>query len=164
MRAEAAVDPLNGPPAHPNPAAPPADPSLRNARLLNAAILGAAAAVPVLGRLMSYDPDGRVWFAAFPAGVLPTLCPSRWFGFRCLTCGATRSIIALMHGDFVASIALHRFGWLMLLLIAAQVPYRAVRVAKPRLRMPLAERFGIASLAVAGVLVLSGRVLELLGR
>lgn len=164
MRARTAAEPPNDPPRDSERKATPEHHPRGTTRLVNALILVAAAAVPVSGRLMSYDPDGRVWFSAFPAGVLPTLCPSRWFGFRCLTCGVTRSIIALMHGDFAASIALHRFGWLMLLLIVAQAPYRAIRVAKPGLRMPLAERLGIAGLAVAGVLVLSGRVLELLGR
>src|SRR5690349_16616668 len=78
-------------------------------RATDALLLAAALAVPLLGAAMRYDPAGRVWFTGFESAPLPTLCPSRWLGFRCPTCGVTRSVIALMHGDWRASLALHRF-------------------------------------------------------
>lgn len=133
-------------------------------RSVNAAILAAAIAVPLLGRMMAFDAAGQVWFTGLDRYPLPTLCPSRWFGFRCLTCGATRSIIALMQGDIAGSLAMHRFGWLVLLLIVTQIPYRFARVLRPERRILIVERLGFMSLVITGVLVVTGRVLEALDR
>lgn len=132
-------------------------------RTTDALLLAAVLAVPLLGIVMNYDPAGPVWFGDFASAPLPTLCPSRWLGFRCPTCGVTRSVIALMHGDWRASLALHRFGWLILALIAAQIPYRLYRLASPVGGAPRLERFGTASLAAVGMIVLLNRLAEAAG-
>lgn len=36
----------------------------------------------------------------------------------------TRSIVYLMHGHLAESLEMHRLGWLILLLILSQIPYR----------------------------------------
>jgi hypothetical protein len=132
-------------------------------RTTDALLLAAALAVPLLGTVMNYDSAGPVWFGSFASAPLPNLCLSRNLGFRCPTCGVTRSVIALMHGDWRASLALHRFGWLILALIVAQVPYRLYRLAAPVGRAPRLERFGIASLAAVGAIVLVNRLAEAAG-
>ncbi|HEX6983811.1 MAG TPA: DUF2752 domain-containing protein [Planctomycetaceae bacterium] len=129
-------------------------------RVTQALLLAAAVAVPLLGSLMSTDGDGRVAFAGLEAYPLPPLCPSRWVGLRCPTCGVTRSIVALMGGDWAGSLRFHRFGWLILGLILCQIPYRAWRVARPEGRAPWLERLGVASAVAAGVVVLVNRVAE----
>ncbi len=133
-------------------------------RVTDALILGAAFAVPLLGRAMSFDAAGRVWFFGWDRMPLPTLCPSRWIGFRCLTCGVTRSIIALMHGDARTSLALHPFGWLILVLIVSQIPYRIFRIARPDHRVPVVEHLGIAGLVVAMSLIVAARILSAIVR
>jgi hypothetical protein len=132
-------------------------------RATDAALLVAALAIPLLGLWMNYDPAGHVWLSGLKSAPLPTLCPSRWLGFRCPTCGVTRSVIALTHGDWRASLALHRFGWLILALILAQVPYRLYRLAAPSRRLPRLERFGTASLVAVAALVLMNRIAEFAG-
>jgi hypothetical protein len=56
--------------------------------LLAALALILAAVVPV-----------RVWLA------LPSVCPSRWLGWRCPGCGMTRALALLLHGHWRAAIA-----------------------------------------------------------
>lgn len=56
---------------------------------------------------------------------LPPMCMSRaWFGLECPGCGLTRSFVSLAAGEFVASLAFHRVGWLLALGVVLQVPYR----------------------------------------
>lgn len=58
---------------------------------------------------------------------LPPLCGSRTlFNVDCAGCGLTRSFVALARGDFRASFAYHRLGWLMAAVVAAQIPYRSL--------------------------------------
>jgi hypothetical protein len=135
----------------------------RSERLLHALILAAAVAVPVLGALMTTSPGGQVAFAGFESRPLPTLCASRWLGFSCPTCGVTRSIIALVHGEIAQSLAFHRFGWLILLFIVAQAPYRTYKIIRPEQRLPRLERLGIGVFLAIGVLVVANRFAEFFG-
>ncbi len=48
----------------------------------------------------------------------------QWFGLNCPGCGLTRSLIHLAHGDWQASMAMHRLGWMMAAAILLQFPYR----------------------------------------
>ena len=86
--------------------------------------VGLGLAVPILGLLLTVDASGAVAPTFLPDHSLPTVCLfRRCFGLDCLTCGVTRSIVLLLHGHLTESIAAHRFGWLVLLVILAQVPY-----------------------------------------
>lgn len=129
---------------------------------LHAAILAAAVAVPVLGLLLSTDATGHVAFAGLEAYPLPTVCPSRWLGLRCPTCGLTRSVIAAMHGDAGKSLAHHPLGWAILLQIVAQIPYRSYRLLRPDRSLPHLERLGVLLMlltAAAVVLNFAWRVM-----
>ena len=98
-----------------------------------------------------------VGFERYP---LPTLCASRWIGMQCPACGVTRSIIELVHGNVMQSLEYHRLGWLILLFLAVQIPYRVVRVLQPATRWPRLERWGIALLLLIGVAVVVNRFAE----
>lgn len=64
---------------------------------------------------------------------LPGSCLSReWFHFDCPGCGLTRSIVLLAGGHFAESWHMHRVGWVMALLIVAQLPYRALCLKRDR--------------------------------
>lgn len=106
---------------------------------------------------------GNVSFAGLEKYPLPTICTSRWLGLRCPTCGVTRSVIALMHGSFTQSLEFHRFGWLILLFILAQVPYRTYRLIKPEQRLPRLEWLGIISFLALGIIVVLGHFSVTLG-
>ncbi|VAX36713.1 hypothetical protein MNBD_PLANCTO02-50 [hydrothermal vent metagenome] len=81
--------------------------------------------VPLLGLLLTVQENNRVAFWGMSELPLPQVCFSRRvFHIDCPGCGLTRSVIYLMHGEFAASYAIHRLGWLMFLIIIAQVPYR----------------------------------------
>jgi hypothetical protein len=80
------------------------------------ALLGAVLLAGVL--LESRDGESvelRMWSAV----KLPEVCAARrCFGWRCPLCGATRSCLYLMHGQWRESLAVHRLGWLCLSVIA----------------------------------------------
>ncbi len=128
-------------------------------RLWDATLLAVAISIPLLGHFMSTSGDA-VAFPGFERSPLPNLCVSRAFGIRCATCGVTRSIIALMHGDLSASLAYHRFGWLILLFVIAQVPFRTYRLLRPRDCLPRLERVGILALMAVAILVVINRFVE----
>lgn len=119
-------------------------------RWLQAVFLATAVAVPVLGSLMVTLDGRQVAFAGLETAPLPSLCASRWLGFDCPSCGLTRSVIALMAGDLRQSVAHHRFGWLILLQIVAQIPYRAIRLARPQQRFPHLEIAGFLTVLLTG--------------
>lgn len=69
---------------------------------------------------------------------LPELCGTRaWFGMTCPGCGLTRSLTALLDGDITAAWHYHHLGWLVLLLIAGQIPYRIWALNHPPQAAPL---------------------------
>lgn len=82
--------------------------------------------------------DHRVAFVALPTVTLPDVC---FFhaatGWDCPFCGLTRSWVALSHGQWKASLAYHRLGWIAWLILLAQIPYRiAVLLAPGILQLP----------------------------
>jgi hypothetical protein len=83
-----------------------------------------ACGVVVLSLLLHVRSDQRVEFTWLPNIPLPESC---WtyslFGTKCPGCGLTRSIVYLAHGDWQASLAIHRLGILMAVAILAQFPY-----------------------------------------
>jgi hypothetical protein len=128
--------------------------------LVHSLILAAAVAVPLLGACMTTLSGEQVAFAGLERFPLPALCASRWLGVQCPTCGITRSVIALMHGNLQESLAFHRFGWMVLLFVAGQIPYRVLRLLRPHQRLPRLERFGIGMLLAIGVVVVLNRFFE----
>lgn len=96
------------------------------------AILG----VMVVGGLTLDSPDDqRVCLRSFPAVRLPEVCLSKtWLHVPCPLCGATRSVIALLHGRWSDAWRLHRCGALAVAVAAttAAVGWWAVWFHNPR--------------------------------
>ena len=62
-------------------------------------------------------------FQGLPGIPMPRKCWSRsLFGVKCPGCGLTRSVVYLAHGDWRASLAMHRLGIVMAAAILAQFP------------------------------------------
>ena len=88
-------------------------------------MLAVAVAAVVLSCLLRVRSDERVEFRFFPGHPLPHVCGMRrFFGAECPGCGLTRSFIYLAQGDWQASLAEHRLGWLLALAVLLQFPYR----------------------------------------
>ncbi len=97
--------------------------------------------VVVLALLLHVRSDQRVELSGLPAFPMPEMCWSRsLFGVKCPGCGLTRSVVYLAHGDWRASLAMHRLGIIMAATILAQFPYCAVGVVWKK-DYPLGRRF-----------------------
>ena len=60
---------------------------------------------------------------------LPPMCAYKFlFNFECLGCGLTRSFTFMGHLDIAAAWGMNRFGPLLWLMFAVQIPYRIVRL------------------------------------
>jgi hypothetical protein len=114
--------------------APPGGADAAKPRALTAAarrhyweILAMSVACIALAFALEVRGDQRVCLRGHPGAALPGTCLSReWFHVDCPGCGLTRSFVLLAHGDFAGSWRMHRVGWLMALLVAAQIPYRLI--------------------------------------
>jgi hypothetical protein len=84
-------------------------------RQLDAAIALAGALVLTAGTILRIDGGQVIW----PDGTaLGAMCWSReLLGLTCPMCGMTRSVIALAHGEFGASLAFHPGGVLVVLVL-----------------------------------------------
>jgi hypothetical protein len=97
-------------------------------------ILGVSIAVVLGGVLLDVNADGSIYLRGLPEFPFPLVCPlRRFFGISCPTCGMTRSIVFLLQGRIADSVAVHRLGWLVFALIAAQIPYRIWCLARRRM-------------------------------
>lgn len=66
---------------------------------------------------------------------LPEVCTAkRALGVECPGCGLTRSFVLGVRGDLGAATRLHPLGAVLLLFTASQVPYRAARLLRGRIR------------------------------
>ena len=93
--------------------------------------------VVVASMVLQPRSTGAVGPAFLPNVNLPDLCSSRsLFGVECPGCGLTRSFLALASGDVAASLAYHRLGWLMALVIVLQFPYRLYCLRELRVKIP----------------------------
>jgi hypothetical protein len=108
----------------------------RHRQMLVASIL-----VLALSLLLQVQGGDRVAFSLLPNWPLPPSCLSRTlFGIDCPGCGLTRSFVYLAHGDWRASLAKHRVGWLLALAVMLQIPYRLAGILGRNPR-PLGRRF-----------------------
>jgi hypothetical protein len=57
------------------------------------------------------------------SGSLPEvpLCPSHYFGYRCLTCGTTRSLWNLLHGDLGTAWRFNPIGFVVLVVLVRRI-------------------------------------------
>jgi Protein of unknown function (DUF2752) len=80
----------------------------------------AVAAAP----LLKVVPEERVAVRGVNV-VLPPSCPSRTiFNISCPGCGLTRSFVYFVRGEWEDSVRSNRVGWILMLAVALQIPYR----------------------------------------
>ncbi len=110
---------------------PPAGPGPSPSRLRHhREVLVIALVVIALAFALRVDEE-RVYLSGAPSLPLPTICGSRlFFAMDCPACGLTRAFVHLAQGNWSASLASNRVGWLMALLVIAQVPYRLITVRR----------------------------------
>lgn len=105
----------------------PRDPvaRLRGRRHTDVALLLICVGVVLAAALLQVNPtqDGVV----FGGIQLPEVCNAKKAGIPCPGCGLTRSFVLGVRLD-PAAFRLHRLGPLLLLLVVAQIPYRAWRL------------------------------------
>jgi hypothetical protein len=117
-------------------------------------MLAVACFVLLAACVLEVLPDQRVAVRGFSNYPMPATCRSRaWLGMKCPGCGLTRSIVYLAHGDWHASLRMHRFGWLMAAVIAFQVPYRIAALRCGRYPWFSTRFAGFLSCALIAVLL-----------
>jgi hypothetical protein len=93
----------------------------------------------------------------FPFGTLPPLCTfKRFTGLPCLTCGMTRSWVAVSHGDLAQALAWNPGGAMLCLLTVlgtAYLVFRAAGAPALRLETSLAQGRAIRIGLVLGIAV-----------
>jgi hypothetical protein len=88
--------------------------------------------VVALSFVLRVRPDQRVEFRFWPDKPLPHSCMSRIvMGLDCPGCGLTRSFIFLAEGNIAASLGVHRLGWIGVLFVLLQLPYRVMAIKWP---------------------------------
>ncbi len=87
--------------------------------------------VVVLSFLLQVRPDQHVGFSWLPGVSFPQTCLSRsLYDVKCPGCGLTRSLVHLAHGDWNASMTIHRLGWLVAIAVLLQFPYRIIMLSR----------------------------------
>lgn len=115
------------------------------------AICGSVLALAFVLRVM---PDQRVEFVFLRGSPLPESCLSRTlFNVNCPGCGLTRSFIHLAAGRVGDSLSANRVGWLLLIAVLIQIPYRlaALKCVEAHQPPPLKKWHAIFS----GVLIVA---------
>lgn len=114
-------------------------------------VLATSIAIIVLAMVLQVRSDQRVFFSGLAAVPVPETCGMQiMFGRPCPGCGLTRSFIHLAHGDWRSSLAIHRIGWLLALLVVCQIPYRLLALWRPELTVgPIWAWLGLAFFVVA---------------
>lgn len=91
-------------------------------------VLGLAATVVMVACSLHLEGTGKVQFGGVN---LPTLCAFKALcGMPCPGCGLTRSFVATAHFDLARGFAFHPLGPLLFLLVLAQLPWQAIRLAR----------------------------------
>ena len=108
----------------------------------------------VLAMVLQVRSDQRVFVFGAPAMPVPETCGMQiLFGRPCPGCGLTRSFIHLAHGDWRSSLAIHRIGWLVALLVVCQIPYRLLALWKPELTVGPLWGWAIGAIVVIALSV-----------
>jgi hypothetical protein len=103
-----------------------------------------------LALVLQVRPDQRLALRWLPGAPLPETCPWRAVGGSpCPLCGLGTSAVHLAHGEWRASLATHRLGWLVALAVALQVPYHAMVLARPPHRVVIRMEEGARLAPVA---------------
>jgi hypothetical protein len=106
-------------------------------------MLWIATAVVILSFLLQVRSEKQVAFVGLQDYPLPPTCMSEsLFGVRCPGCGLTRSFVYFAHGQWRESLAMHRLGWLMVVAVLLQFPYRLLGLRHPE-GMPLKEEIPV---------------------
>lgn len=136
---------------------------LRSHRQFHLAVLGLSLGVIALSVSLNTVNARQVALPYLEHYPLPEICQSkRLLNLDCPGCGLTRSFIHFFHGRWEASLAMHRFGWLLAVLTIVQIPYRLAALATPNgqplgIIFPKAIGYGLlALLAVNWLLKLAG--------
>jgi hypothetical protein len=88
-------------------------------------VLFGALGIVVAGLVIDVDQEGTLSVVGAPSLKLPVVCPlRRYLGIPCPACGLSRSVTHLLHGRPLESLATHRLGWMLLLGLLIQIPYR----------------------------------------
>lgn len=123
--AEPAVAPRLTVAPHPAPPAP-------DRRDWHIAMLSVAVTIVVLSLILSVRDDQRVVITGLAGYPLPETCwMKNLFHCDCPGCGLTRSFVHLAHGNWRQSLSVHRLGWLLAVVVLAQIPYRWTVLRRP---------------------------------
>lgn len=96
------------------------------------AVAAGCAAVLLLSALLEVRADERIELEFLKGRPFPHVCAMRrLFDFGCPGCGLTRSFIHLAHGRVAESYNAHRLGWLIAVVVAAQIPWRMYLSRRP---------------------------------
>ncbi len=122
-----------------------------------------AVLIPLAGWFLQVVETDHVSVLGNSRWQVPELCYSRsWLGINCPACGITRSTIHLVHGRLAESWSMHRLGWLVLLVILAQVPYRLLIPWQQRVSEPRWTRYEMRMWAGLGMLLILNRIWDVL--
>jgi len=95
-------------------------------------LLIGAVVVVALSAALDVRPEGKVAVPGMEKP-LPGICSfRRWSGHPCPGCGLTRSFISIAHGDLAAAWHFNPTGILLFLVLASQIPYRAIQIWRIR--------------------------------
>ena len=95
-------------------------------------LLIGAIVIVALSAALNVRPEGRVGVPGVDQP-LPGVCSfRRMTGQPCPGCGLTRSFISIAHGDLGAAWRFNPSGILLFVLLAGQIPYRAVQIWRIR--------------------------------
>lgn len=116
-----------------DPAAQPTPKTRPNDAVYHWIYLILAAIVLALSFILFIRPDGMRVALPWMDVTLPESCTfKRVFGFGCPGCGLTRSFICLAHGRLVDAWTYNPAGPLFFLIVAGQIPYRALQIWRIR--------------------------------
>jgi hypothetical protein len=119
----------------------------------------------LLAALVLESRDGEtVQLRGWPLLKAPELCAARrWLGWQCPLCGATRSTLSLLHGQWRESLALHRLGWWCLAVIVGTAGVSLATRAGRFGNTSFSERFTYWCWTGTVLLLIANRAAELCG-
>ena len=121
----------------------------------DAAVLALCVGMVLLSRCLCVDGAGRVSYGSGGGCSVPTSCLFKALcGLDCPSCGMTRSFVALAHANLRAAWRYNRVGPALFIFVLLQIPYRALRLLSPGLRLRTAQLDGKITLACMGALTL----------